>query len=59
MTTTTTVSPEARAYGAAVARKLLTNRKGHGNGPCSYRVMREAQLSALASLAFEAGRNSK
>lgn len=52
------LSPLARDYGRRVAAKLLDGRKGHGGGPCLSRVMREADLIALAGLAFDAGLNA-
>ena len=54
-------SPAALAYGEHVARKLLTNRAGHGGNPAhgvGYRQMRAADLTALAAIAFDAGRAS-
>lgn len=49
------LSPEAREFGRRAATKLLDGRKGHGGAPVSYRVMREAELIALAGLAFDMG----
>ena len=46
----------ARSYGRGVAEAMLRGRKGHGGGPCLSRVLREADLIALAAHAFEAGR---
>jgi hypothetical protein len=53
-------SLEAKAYGRQVADKMLRGgRKGHGGkAAITYRVMREADLIALASIAFDAGRES-
>lgn len=52
------LSPEAQAYGADTARKLLRGRKGHGGGPCLKRNMNEAELTALCAIAFNAGRTA-
>lgn len=52
------VSDRAIRYGRGVAKALLSGRKGHGGGECSYRVMREEDLIALAALAFDAGMNA-
>lgn len=49
------VSPAALQYARRVARGLLSNRTGHGGGPCSYRQLDETQLIALAAMAFDAG----
>jgi hypothetical protein len=45
----------AQGWAALAARKLLANRTGHGGGRVVYRQMSEAQLYALAMVAFEAG----
>lgn len=49
-------SPPARAYGFRASRALLSNRKGHGGGPCSARRLGAAELAALCAVAFDAGR---
>lgn len=56
------ITPEARAYGIRVANRLLRNRAGHGGNKAAgvgYRQMRQADIIALAALAFDAGRASK
>jgi len=52
------VSPEADRWASHNAARLLSGRKGHGGGPCTTRVLSEAQLYALLALAFDAGRAS-
>lgn len=48
-------SSAAEAFGARVAAKLFEGRTGHGGGPCSYRNLRPAEISALAATAYHLG----
>lgn len=59
MTDSQNLTPAAEAFGRMVARQLFAGRTGHGGGPCSYRQMREAEIVALAGIAFDAGRLSE
>ncbi len=51
----TTLSSAAEAFGGRVAAKLFEGRTGHGGGPCSYRNLRPAEISALAATAYQLG----
>jgi hypothetical protein len=49
------VREEAHAAATRLCAIAFKDRKGHGDGPCSYRQMRPAELTALLIVAFEAG----
>lgn len=51
------ISPAAREYGERAAAKLMGDRKGHGGmAKIVYRQLNRAQLAAIASAAFQMGR---
>lgn len=42
-------------FGARLARAMFKDRKGHGGGPCTRRVLSEKDLTNLLQAAYEQG----